>query len=82
MVQRKGVRGRRNARGKNNLTARPKGISPTVNVTMRMEVPLKQEIERIAREEHRSLSNALLMLLYEALEGRQKRAGVLSKGKK
>ena len=75
MVKGRNESGGRNARGKKNLTARPKGASPTVNVTLRVPVTLKAEIEKISKEENRSMANAMLRLFYEALEARRKPKG-------
>ena len=52
--------------------ARPKG-EPTTNVTVRMFVKMKRELEEIARKENRSLANLIVTFLREGLAAREKK---------
>ena len=62
----------KNPGGKNGL-GRPKGRTATENTTLRLEPDLKQEVVRISKEEDRSLSSTLRLLIREAIKARQKK---------
>ena len=73
MVKRNG-NNRRKSRQATGEMGRPKGRTATENTTLRLEPELKQEVVRVSKEEDRSVSSTLRLLIREALAVRKKRS--------
>ena len=48
-------------------------VAPTPKFLLRLPTDLREELERIAQREHRSLTNLIVFALREWLEGRGRR---------
>ena len=51
---------------------RPKRETPVTNVTIRIPLELKQGVDRLAKEENRSLSNMIVVFVTEGINAREK----------